>query len=116
LKIVNDLGEDKLPEPKEVQEAEAKVESTAAAAESSGTETPAASSNPSTSDTETDKAGEALPTTNIERKPMSIPSSVHIRITPENLKEYVGPAVYQKDRMFGGTVKTDGTLFSLLSK
>jgi ATP-dependent Lon protease len=112
LKIVNDLGEEKMPEPQQVQDAEAKVDSTSSA-ESSSTETLAPSSNPSTSDTETDKAGEALPTTNIERKPMSIPSSVHIRVTPENLKEYVGPAVYQKDRMFGGTVKTDGTSLSL---
>jgi ATP-dependent Lon protease len=38
-------------------------------------------------------------TTN-ERKPMEIPSSVHVRITPDNLKDYVGPPVYQKDRMY----------------
>ena len=31
---------------------------------------------------------------------MEIPSSVHVRITPDNLKEYVGPPVYQKDRMY----------------
>jgi len=31
---------------------------------------------------------------------MQIPSSVHVRITPDNLKEYVGPPVYQKDRMY----------------
>lgn len=31
---------------------------------------------------------------------MHIPASVHVRITPENLKEYVGPPVYQKDRMY----------------
>jgi Lon-like ATP-dependent protease len=35
-----------------------------------------------------------------ERKPLPIPDSVHVRITPENLKDYVGPPVYQKDRMY----------------
>jgi ATP-dependent Lon protease len=31
---------------------------------------------------------------------MEIPSIVHIRITPDNLKDYVGPPVFQKDRMY----------------
>ena len=31
---------------------------------------------------------------------MEIPSSVHVRITPDNLKDYVGPPVYQKDRLY----------------
>ncbi|KAG5634107.1 hypothetical protein H0H81_003390, partial [Sphagnurus paluster] len=34
------------------------------------------------------------------RKPLPIPSSVHVRITPMTLKDYVGPPVYQKDRMY----------------
>ena len=35
-----------------------------------------------------------------ERKPLEVPSSVQVRITPGNLKDYVGPPVYQKDRMY----------------
>lgn len=35
-----------------------------------------------------------------ERAPMKVPESVHIRISPDNLKDYVGPPVYQKDRMY----------------
>lgn len=31
---------------------------------------------------------------------MKIPSTVHVRITPDNLKDYVGPPVYQKDRLY----------------
>ena len=31
---------------------------------------------------------------------MIIPSSFHVRITPDNLKDYVGPPVYQKDRLY----------------
>lgn len=38
--------------------------------------------------------------TTVERKPMIVPDTVHVRITPETLKEYVGPPVYQKDRMY----------------
>jgi ATP-dependent Lon protease len=34
---------------------------------------------------------------------MAIPATVHVRITPENLKDYVGPPVYQKDRMYAHT-------------
>lgn len=39
-------------------------------------------------------------TTTQQRKPLPIPDSVHVRITPEALKDYVGPPVYQKDRMY----------------
>jgi len=31
---------------------------------------------------------------------MEIPSLIHVRITPDNLKDYVGPPVYQKDRLY----------------
>ena len=31
---------------------------------------------------------------------MKVPESVHVRISPDNLKDYVGPPVYQKDRMY----------------
>lgn len=36
-----------------------------------------------------------------ERKPLKVPDDVHVHIVPENLKDYVGPPVYQKDRMYG---------------
>ena len=59
----------------------------------------ASSPSPSTTATSDDKSSKKNLTT-LEREPMPIPSSVHIRITPDNLKEYVGPPVYQKDRMY----------------
>ena len=31
---------------------------------------------------------------------MEIPSTVHARIIPDNLKDYVGPPIYQKDRLY----------------
>merc|ERR1712130_406134 len=31
---------------------------------------------------------------------MKVPDTVHVKITKDNLKEYVGPAVYHKDRLY----------------
>jgi len=64
--------------------------------------------NSATDATETQPNTEATPGSNEEqnnvtteeRKPLEVPSSVHVRITPDNLKDYVGPPVYQKDRMY----------------
>jgi Lon-like ATP-dependent protease len=52
--------------------------------------------------TETSSSGieEKNNVTTEQRKPLEVPSSVHVRITPGNLKDYVGPPVYQKDRMY----------------
>ena len=35
-----------------------------------------------------------------ERTPLTVPDTVHLRITPENLKDYVGPPIYHKDRFY----------------
>lgn len=35
-----------------------------------------------------------------ERKPLQVPDTVHVKITPENLKDYVGPPVYHRDRLY----------------
>ena len=35
-----------------------------------------------------------------ERKPLRVPESVHVRISPDNLKDYVGPPIYYKDRLY----------------
>jgi len=34
------------------------------------------------------------------RKPMQIPSSVHVRVKPEILKDFICLPVYQKDRLY----------------
>jgi ATP-dependent Lon protease len=34
------------------------------------------------------------------RKPLKVPKSVHFRITPDNLKDYVGPPIYHRDRFY----------------
>ncbi|KAJ7630307.1 ATP-dependent protease La [Roridomyces roridus] len=82
LKLVQDLGEDVFPEPEPVTEAQ-----TTKSVESQ--EPPS-----------NEPCGSCRPVTTQERQPLPIPDTVHVRITPENLKDYVGPPVYQKDRMY----------------
>lgn len=111
---MQDLGEDTFPEPKQSATpddassltADIAPEGTATASEpvessqestSTTDETPLEPPPPNKPTPETD--GKKSVTTN-ERKPMTIPSSVHVRITPDNLKDYVGPPVYQKDRLY----------------
>ncbi|GAA5983815.1 hypothetical protein JCM11641_005203 [Rhodosporidiobolus odoratus] len=43
------------------------------------------------------------PTTLSVRQPLSVPSDVHVRISAENLLDYVGPPLYQKDRLYTKT-------------
>jgi Lon-like ATP-dependent protease len=47
------------------------------------------------------ESGEAstTPTTHV-RPPLKIPEGVKIRVTADNLKDYVGPPVYHKDRLY----------------
>lgn len=115
MKLVEDLGEETFPEPKEAAAATAAPASTLVDEDS--TPSSAAMEEP----TKTIESQEPFPNepalehaaeesldqhhdrkvvTTHERKPMAIPESVHVRITPENLKDYVGPPVYQKDRMY----------------
>ncbi|KAJ3825812.1 ATP-dependent protease La [Lentinula raphanica] len=95
LKIVQDLGEEKLPEPPLPADA-------AAAAVIPATEP--STDSPVTPLTQPDPEHDQKihPTTTEKRAPLVIPPSVHVRITADNLKDYVGPPVYQKDRMYEG--------------
>jgi Lon-like ATP-dependent protease len=64
-------------------------------------EPPANESNEVTSEENSSKeSGEPKIVTTQDRKPLKIPDNIHVRITPENLKDYVGPPVYHKDRMY----------------
>ncbi|GLB40756.1 putative ATP-dependent serine protease that mediates the selective degradation of misfolded, unassembled or oxidatively damaged polypeptides as well as certain short-lived regulatory proteins in the mitochondrial matrix [Lyophyllum shimeji] len=121
LKIVQELGEETLPEPQCSVEAAAAADPTQAPGEQR--QTPAPDPLPSQETPPSEKQAPQTPldkkpvqspadttpnpsqdepknTTTAERKPMQVPETVHVRITPESLKEYVGPPVYQKDRMY----------------
>ncbi|KAJ6497613.1 ATP-dependent protease La [Mycena sanguinolenta] len=114
LKIVQDMGEDAVPEAATAVEGKEGEESTATAvvtdaASESGTPIPDASStsstsspsSPSTPDTPAAASPEGTtPPTTHARAPLPIPSSVHVRVTADNLRTYVGPPVYQRDRMY----------------
>ena len=119
---MQELGEETFPEPTESVEsvaAASPVPSTDAATSAVGelaeeittTATPEHSQetlSPQTSSSSSPSPAASTPTsadspqivTTQQRKPLPIPSSVHVRITPETLKDYVGPPVYQKDRMY----------------
>lgn len=119
LKLVQDLGEEAFPEPKVVEAAQAAVSSDPAFTQATATEeaSPATATKPqeplktvssqepppnepSVAEQPPSANFNESPVTTVERKPMTIPDSVHVRITPDNLKEYVGPPIYQKDRLY----------------
>lgn len=44
--------------------------------------------------------GEEKTVTTEQRKPLDVPETVHVKVTTENLKDYVGPPVYHRDRFY----------------
>jgi len=93
LKIIQDLGEDAFPERTATQ---------AERDDDSGKTVEQMKPEAATSDSPAPKAEseEEVKVTTEQRKALDVPDTVHVRITPENLKDYVGPQVYQKDRMY----------------
>ncbi|KAL1408196.1 ATP-dependent Lon protease pim1 [Vanrija albida] len=90
FKIVDDLGEAALPEPAE-------------AAEQRSVETQEADVKPKSERLPGDEAGKEPDTTHVTtkvREPLTIPEGIHVRVTKDNLKDYVGPPVYHKDRLY----------------
>jgi len=113
LNIVKDLGEDVFPEPETVKPApeaataslsidKATTVESLEPASNAPTETSETVTEPSSATTETtaEAQEERKTVTTEERKPLKVPESVHVRISPDNLKDYVGPPVYHKDRLF----------------
>jgi Lon-like ATP-dependent protease len=88
LKIVQELGEEGLPEAKALtDEGKAALE----ASEKEG---------------KTEEAGkEATEQETVEkpREPLKVPDSVHVVINKDNLKDYVGPPVFTSDRLYDVT-------------
>ncbi|KIJ52552.1 hypothetical protein M422DRAFT_202688 [Sphaerobolus stellatus SS14] len=94
LKIVEDLGEDAFPEepPKTEESSKVKIVENLEPG-------PAIPESTTGAEGET-KKDDRLAVTTEERKPLEVPESVHVRINTGNLKDYVGPPVYHKDRMY----------------
>ena len=91
LKIIQDLGEDVLSESAAIT-----PEGAAALEESQKDSSPVTSTNPDTIEKET---------TEQPRQPlqMQVPDTVHVTISKDNLKDYVGPPVFTSDRLYGNT-------------
>jgi Lon-like ATP-dependent protease len=88
LKIVQDLGEEALPEAKALtDEGKAALEES----EKQGKK-----------EEVTSEATEKE-TTEQPRKPLQVPESVHVVIDKDNLKDYVGPPIFTSDRLYDVT-------------
>ena len=85
LKIIQDLGEEALPE------SEALTAEGAAAMEESQKDESDVKETPGTIANET---------TEKPRIALKVPDTVHVEITRENLKDYVGPPVFTSDRLY----------------
>lgn len=103
LKIVQDIGEP------ELSESAAKIIPPSIAAVDAST--PSSTIDPASTiiqhliekqDGEVEAGADRKASTGI-RAPLVVPSTVHVSITAENLLEYVGPPMYQKDRMYTNT-------------
>ncbi|KAH7062949.1 Lon protease C-terminal proteolytic domain-containing protein [Paraphoma chrysanthemicola] len=88
LKIVTEVGEDALPESSALTE-----EGKAAQQESDKSE-----SDPKDTPQNIEKQ-----TTETPRVALKVPDSVHVSITQDNLKDYVGPPIYISDRLYDTT-------------
>lgn len=113
MKIVTDLGETTLPEP-EAEELATAPNDNAEVKEQpvikNDGERKVEESGPRPEDIQTveeprpaqseDASEEERNTTTKVRKPMSIPSNVNVVITKDNLVDYVGPPIYQRDRIY----------------
>ncbi|KAK4211698.1 mitochondrial Lon protease [Rhypophila decipiens] len=91
LKIVQDLGEEVLPED------EALTEEGKAALEESEKRSESAESTASTESAETKEAVEK------PRVALKVPDTVHVVIDKDNLKDYVGPPIFTSDRLYDVT-------------
>jgi ATP-dependent Lon protease len=85
LKIIQDLGEDVLSEDKALTEEGKEAQKAAAEDKTDVKETPENIENE---------------TTEQPRKALKVPESIHVNITKDNLKDYVGPPVFTADRLY----------------
>lgn len=101
LKLILDLGETVFPEPVPSASTSMPAQSSSSDPQPKTVESQEPPANQPTSEESTSKeSGERVDVTTQERKPLKIPDDIHVRITPENLKDYVGPPVYHKDRLY----------------
>jgi Lon-like ATP-dependent protease len=100
FKIVTDLGETALPEPTP----EASTAATSETDKTSTVETQQPDVKPASEALPGDEPAavteERTPVTTRPRQPLAVPEGVSVRVTQENLRDYVGPPIYHKDRLY----------------
>lgn len=94
LKIVQELGEDVLPESSALTEEGKKALEESEKAKKEGEESP---------EKTTSKEATSKETTETPRVALKIPDSVHVVIDKENLQDYVGPPIFTSDRLYDTT-------------
>jgi Lon-like ATP-dependent protease len=91
LKIVQDLGEQGLPEDNAItKEGKAALEKS-----DKEEERPEKAEEPQKKEKDVESQ-----TTETPRISMEVPSTIHVNITKDNLKDYVGPPVFMSDRLY----------------
>jgi len=94
LKIVQDLGEDVLPEE------EALTEEGKSALEESEKKSEEAEEAKSTDKEQPSPEASELETTEKPRRALKVPDTVHVTIGKDNLTDYIGPPVFTSDRLY----------------
>ncbi|OAA32384.1 ATP-dependent protease La [Moelleriella libera RCEF 2490] len=96
LKIVQDLGEDVLPEEEALtDEGKAALQEAKAAAEAS-----ASAEDAKPFDGRAATGASEAETVQKPRKPLRVPDSVNVEIGKDNLVDYIGPPVFTSDRLY----------------
>lgn len=94
LKIVQELGEEVLPEEEALtEEGKSALEESEKKADEAEAEGQNAEKTSATESSESE-------TTEKPRKALQVPDSVHVVIGKDNLKDYVGPPVFTSDRLY----------------
>jgi len=94
---VTDLGESELPEEAAKMET-AKDDSSDVVEEAVKVEDGTAK----VAETSSSPPAESITTTTTIRQPLSVPASVHLSISADTLPDYLGPSVFQKERLYMG--------------
>ncbi|KAG8905190.1 ATP-dependent Lon protease pim1 [Tulasnella sp. 403] len=108
--IVRDLGEEVFPEPApststDPDGAKSSEEPPSNPSQDGNTVKPVVNTTPETASAPAPSAEseERKGVTTRKREPLSVPSTVQVTIATENLKDYVGPPIYHKDRFYTKT-------------
>ncbi|EIW73466.1 hypothetical protein TREMEDRAFT_67376 [Tremella mesenterica DSM 1558] len=93
FKIVSDLGESALPEPTPLSLADSEVSTV-------DTQQPDIKPLSEQMPSDTTTPAPEIKVTTTPRKPLAVPEGIHVNVTAENLRDYVGPPIYHRDRLY----------------